>query len=409
MKKLIFGLIFIITILIFWINFKLYSENFTADEKQKDIVLQLNFIGTELKVNNLGNRMQDIFPEGLVFTNALYGLAWCELANSTDDSTLKSKALHEALFVYNEIDSERAKLVFDSNLIPKNGVYYVGWKNYLLSKILQIDTSFADFGRYKKTFTEQCETIKEALKQNSSPYLESYSNQTWPADMFVAMASVGNHDKIFKPKYANEIGEWIGNVKNKLDPITKMIPHKVNSRTGERLEGARGSSISLIIRLLAEIDLNFAKQQYELYKTNFVATTFGLPSISEYPRGQSGEGDIDSGPVVFGVGFSGTIVSMGTFSKMGDLDLAEQQYKTINAFGFGYKPGNEKKYIFGLMPIADAFIAWGRATELNNTNVPKATSITWRVEFHIISIIVLIILWTLLFLKNILIKWKNLN
>jgi hypothetical protein len=408
MRKLIFVLIFIFTISVLWINFKLYSENFTTEEKRKDIILQLNFIGTELKSNNLGNRMQEVFPEGFVFTNALYGLSWCELANSdATDSELKSKALKEAIFAYNEINSDEAKSIFDSHLTPENGIYYVGWKNYLLSNILKLDTTFADFSRLKTTFSEQCNIINEALKQSNSPYLQSYDSQSWAADMFLAMASLKNHDNIFKPKYENEISEWIKNAKNKLDPKTKLIPHKVNSRTGATVEGARGSSISLIIRLLAEIEPNFAKEQYELYKTYFVTTTFGLPSIIEYPKGQSGDGDIDSGPVIFGVGFSGTIVSIGTFAKLGNFDLAEQQYKTINAFGFGNKSENGKKYVFGLMPIADAFIAWGRATELNIKNTTKPASITWRVKFHLISIVVLLILWTILYSKSILTKWRN--
>jgi hypothetical protein len=381
----------------------------TNADKQNDIIGQLNFIGKGLRSNNLGKQMQKIFPEGFVFINALYGLSWCELAisDSTKDKKLIEKAISEALFAYNEINSDKAKAIFDSNLIPENGIYYLGWNNYLLSKILQIDTTFVDFGQYKNTFIDQCQTINKALNQSKSPYLQSYNNQTWPADMFVAMASIKNHDRIFIPKYENEINDWIKKVQNRLDPITKMVSHQVDSRTGARLEGVRGSSISLIIRLLSEIDPSFAKEQYKLYKANFVTTTFGLPSISEYPKGQGGKADIDSGPVVFGVGFSGTIVSIGTFAKLGDLALAQQQYQTINAFGFGYTSKNEKKYLFGLMPIADAFIAWGRATELNCKNSVEQSSITWRVKFHVISMIVLTILWLFLYPERIFAKLKN--
>ncbi len=408
MKKLFFGLIFILTLTILWINFKLYSKNFTANEKRTDIILQLNFLETELKANNLGERMQGIFPEGFVFTNALYGLSWCELASSDsiNYANLKGKALHEALFAFNVIDSDKAKSTFDNHLVPKNGVYYLGWKNYLLSKILLLDTNFTDYDRYKTIFINQCEIITAALNQSNSPYLQSYTGQNWPADMFVAMASIKNYDKIYNTKYEDKINKWIKDVKYRLDPKTKMIPHKVNSITGCTIEGARGSSISLIVRLLSEIDPYFAKEQYELYKTNFVTETFGLPSISEYPKGQSGEEDIDSGPVIFGVGFSGTIVSIGTFAAVGDVDLAQRQYKTINAFGLENKLKNEKKYIFGLLPIADAFIAWGRASELNSVNLKKPASNLWRMKFHMISIFILTVLWLLFYYKNLLKKLK---
>lgn len=408
MKKLFFVLILILTLTILWINFKLYSGNFTANEKRTDIVLQLNFLETELKANNLGERMQEIFPEGFVFTNALYGLSWCELAvsDSINDDNLKGKALKEALFAFSEINSDKAKSIFDNHLMPENGIYYLGWNNYLLSKILLLDTNFTDYDKYKTIFINQCEIINVALKRSSSPYLQSYSGQSWPADMFVAMASIKNYDKIYNPKYEGNINKWIKDVKYRLDPKTKMIPHKVNSITGSTIEGARGSSISLIIRLLSEIDPYVAKEQYELYKTNFVTETFGLPSISEYPKGQRGEGDIDSGPVIFGVGFSGTIVSIGTFSAVGEVDLAQRQYKTINAFGLENKLKNEKKYIFGLLPIADAFIAWGRASELNSVNLKKPTSNLWRMKFYMISIFILTVLWLLFYFKNLLVKLK---
>ncbi len=402
MKKLILSLIIIFTLLLLWVNLKLYSENFTRKEKHTDILQQLIFLEKELKTNNLGQRMQDVFPEGFVFTNVLYGLSWCEIATSdlTNNKELKERALSEALFAYNEISSDKARSTFDNQLTPEDGIFYVGWRNYLLSKIIKSDTTFHNFQRYKRIYSEQCEIIIDALEQSNSPYLQSYYNQAWPADMFVAMTSVSNHDKIFKSKYESEIKNWLTDVKEKLDPKTKMIPHKVLTNTAKTVEGARGSSISLIIRLLSEIQPDFAKEQYSLYKKNFVTTTFGLPSISEYPKGESGDGDIDSGPVIFGVGFSGTIVSIGTFSMLGDFELAEKQYKTINAFGFGNKTENEKSYAFGLLPIADAFILWGRVAELNHNNSMKPISCGWRIKFHAISTIILSVLWLLVFYKK---------
>jgi hypothetical protein len=55
-----------------------------------------------------------------------------------------------------------------------------------------------------------------ALVASDCPFLESYENQSWPADMFVAMASISNHDKIFIPRYQSEIHNWLLDVKEKL-------------------------------------------------------------------------------------------------------------------------------------------------------------------------------------------------
>ena len=103
--KIIFGIILILSILIVWINIKLHADNFTKEEKRADIILQLNFLEKELKNNDLGERMQQLFPEGFVFTNSLYGLSWCEYGISDPTNSMKARALHEALFAYGQVNS----------------------------------------------------------------------------------------------------------------------------------------------------------------------------------------------------------------------------------------------------------------------------------------------------------------
>jgi hypothetical protein len=348
--------------------------------------------------------MQHLFPEGFVFVNALYGLSWCELVLSDPkhDPALKCRALQEALYAFNEIDSEKARWTFDSALDPEYGIFYNGWRNYLLSKILSIDTTFQGSRTYIQKFKTQCALINKALNNKSgTPYLESYELQSWPADMFVAMASLSNHDRIFKSQYATVANCWLTKVKARLDTITGLIPHKVKPVSGQPTEDARGSSMVLTLRMLAEINNDFAKEQFATFRSNFVTTTFGLPSVREYPEGKYGIGDIDSGPVILGVGFSGTIASIGMFSLLDARDLAERQYNTINAFGFERINKNEKRYLFGKLPMADAFISWGRSTGWAYDS-EKPVSGNWLMKFHGISVLTLLLFWILFFRKKIL-------
>jgi hypothetical protein len=394
--KWFFGILIVsFSILLIWINVRLYAENFNLKEEQEDIVSQLNFLEKELKTNNAGEEMQQIFPEGLVFTNVLYGLSWCELATSNVnlEPHLKQRAIQEALFAYKQINSEIAQSTFEVNLDPPHGIFYVGWKNYLLSKIISLDTSFVNNKFYRETFEEQCEQIKESLISTDYSYLESYHNQAWPGDMCVAMASLSMHDRTLKPKFQAEIKNWLAHVRTKLDPKTGLIPHKIGVGNEKISEGARGSSSSLINRLLPEVDSTFAKQQYDLYKNHFVETTFGLPSVREYPKGNSGTGDIDSGPVIFEVGFSGTIVAFSTMAVNNDLTLAKLLYKTINAIGFGNNVGDMKKYAFGKIPVADAFIAWGRASKLKFYKNENNNLKLWAGKFHGLSALLLFLLF----------------
>ncbi|MGV3539782.1 MAG: hypothetical protein ACO1OQ_08225, partial [Rufibacter sp.] len=350
----------------------------------------------ELKQKNQGQEMQQLFPEGFVFINALYGLAWCELAlANSHKQPLVKKAQVEALFAYEAIDSDIGKGTFSQYLEPSYGIFYTGWKNYLLSKILSLPLTSAlpNQSKLEADFKANCQAIATAMRDSKSPYLESYGHNAWPADMFLAVASLANHDQRYPPLYQKDLQTWLQKVKAKVDPKTKMLPHKVDSFTGETIEEPRGGSMSLMLRLLAEIDPTFAKEQYRLFKKNFVSTALGLPAVREYPMGKFGLGDIDSGPVIMGVGFPATIVSIGTFQIFGDEQLSRAQYRTVHAFGTGLQWDGQKKYLFGVLPVADAFIAWSRATHFSLVQNMEEEKPPGNFLFHLLSLGLLLLLW----------------
>ncbi|NME70845.1 hypothetical protein [Flammeovirga aprica] len=400
MRKLKLLILSFITLVFLGVNYQLHTQHFSKAGSKRDILLQLNFLENELKENHLGEQMQNLFPEGFVFVNALYGLSWCEISLAQPyDTLLQKKSIEEALFAYNAIQTPDAKVIFAPFLKPEYGVFHTGWSTYLLSKILAVDTTFQDHEKYSIELQKQCDKIAEAFEKSSIPFLESYPMQSWPADNFIAMAALANYDKTFTPRYKGIIEKWIKKVRNSLESELGMIPHQTHYETSQIIEGSRGSSMALILRVLPEIDSEFGKAQYQLFKEHFVETTFTFPSIREYPKGEFGLGDIDSGPVIFGVSFAGTIVGIGTFAVFEDIDLSTQQYQTVNAFGLTVKNEHEKMYLIGRLPMADAFIAWGRATALK---YQKSNNINflWNWKFHLCSFLILMLLWGVFFRKK---------
>lgn len=383
--------------LLLWINFSLYFSQTSPSNNispKHECVQRLNFLEEELKQEELGLRMQEVFPEGLVFVNVLYGLSWCEVARKCDkESVLYSRALAEARFAFSEIDKDDSKYTFPSYLEPEYGIFYQGWSNYLLSNIIDIQNSASITLEEREASINKCAIISEAFNKSSSPFLETYDEQAWPADASIAIASLS-----LVPSSQNEavVKRWVSNVKNHLDEYTGMIPHKSDPFTGEVIEGARGCSSSLILRMLSEIDADFASEQFELYQKHFMFTRFGLPAIREYPKGKSGWGDIDSGPVVMGVGFAGTIVAVGVFQKLNEPKLADNLYQTITSFGLQTQSSNQKKVLWGIFPMGDAFITWARLSgsdESSNNSDDNAGN--WRSEFHLWSLLfaIILILW----------------
>lgn len=409
MKRTYFFFVALVSFILLWANIELYDPTFTTEEEQEDIVLQLNFLEKKLKEDNLGRQMQMIFPEGYVFINVLYGLAWAELAQPGSlDQNLRTRAIEEAIFAYEAVNSNTGQSTFNPSLSPEYGIYYSGWRNYLLSKVLQIPGEFDGNTDYTETFKARCEEIADAFRQHESPYLSSYSGQSWPADSFLAIASLAIHDKLYGPVYRQDIDNWLQKVRSRLDDATGMLAHKTDPETGEVSESPRGGSMALMLRLLVEIDPELAHKQYQLFKDKFVSTALGLPMVREYPKGSFGLGDIDSGPVILGTGFAGTIVSIGTFKVFGEPERAYRQYRTVSAFGVARTDKVAKSYLLGMLPMADAFIAWSRtAPPLLATELPEDTRSFWRLGFQLRSLLIIAFLIALYYRKAIIAHIKQ--
>lgn len=384
----ILSLIFIVYLS--YINVKLFYKPEIKQYKNElynnDVLKQLNFIKTKVD-NHLGEDMQQIYPEGYFFSHVLYGLAVAEMKPLYTDSKLFT--INASYEIDKELEclySKNGTQIFPADLKPKYGIFYAGWTNYLLSKLL-FNQNQKDSTQIK-LFERKCDEIYQSFLQNKIPYLESYKGLSWPADNIVAIASLALHDKIFTPKYQTFIANWLTQIKSYLDK-DGLIPHKVDCQTATTLEAAKGSSQSLLLCFLHDIDTIFARQQFNIYKKLFVDYGFGLPGIREHKKGISKSGDIDSGPVILNIGGSASVVGIKTMSIYNEPTLMVGLRNSIEAFGMSSSNKNSKKYLFGKIPIADCFIAW---SSTNAYSIIEKRLNNWRWKFQLISFSILLFL-----------------
>jgi hypothetical protein len=343
--------------------------------------------------------MQQVYPEGFVFTQAVYGLSWIELAAELDhNSQLYKEARQEISYALNEIQSPQGRNRFDQTLPIPFGAYYAGWDNYLLGKKLSLEGPSERNIEEIEQFKNTCKQIDSVLQ--TTVYPESYKGYSWAADVFVAVASLKLHDQLFDPLFEQHIQSWLNKVKASTDK-NGFIPY-ASTTDGKPLEIARGSSESLILNFLIDIDTAFAKQQFALYKEKFLDHRFGLPGIREFPSGNENTGDVDSGPVILDMGSAATIVGMRILALYHDSTNAVAIRNGIEAFGLAYSNAEEKKYLLGQWTMADVFITWGHTTEITKQQALNAST-NWRLSFQLYSLLfiaILILLLRLLFRKN---------
>ncbi|OMC04097.1 hypothetical protein [Mycolicibacterium fortuitum] len=104
--------------------------------------------------------------------------------------------------------------------------------------------------------------------------------------------------------------------------------------------------------------------QWQRFSERFVTTKAGLAGILEYPSGTDGDADVDSGPLIFGVSLSASAVGLAAARANGDRDLAGRLTRQVELVGVPVGV-RTTRYLFGVLPVADAFIAWARTVPAN--------------------------------------------
>jgi hypothetical protein len=382
-------------------NLRLYSPGSAAygpDELGEDVVPQLHFIGQALR-RGAGERMQEVFPEGYFFVHVLYGLSRIEAGlRSPSESAVHREAVEEAGWALERIDSGAGRAPFNRDLDPPHGVFYVGWSNWLRGGLLLLQPEQGRPASQIDRFQDECMALAQAFERSPTPFLPAYPGQAWPVDSVVAVATLRLHDILFPERFRSTIQRWLQAAQDRLDPLTGLLPHRVESLTGDLLQGARGSSQSLITRFLIEVDPVWGRTQYALFRRQFVEPFLGAPGVREYPARVDGPGDIDSGPLVAGFSPSATVVMIGAAQVQGDRELADALIDASEAAGLPIRLLGSKRYWFGLLPIGDAFLVWAKTSRpwvanWSVADLPQVVEGGWRLPAHGVSLISVAGVW----------------
>ncbi len=378
-------------------NGRLYTAVPPEGQVSPEVAAQLHFVRQALAAGSARD-MQALFPEGYFFNYVLYGLAWVNVGlQSPPDSVTRQEALAEARWALRHLDQPAGTAVFPPALDPPYGMFYAGWRNYLLAGILLLQPPQALDPHEVAEFEARSRDIAVAIRRSATPFLPSYWGQAWPVDAFPAIVSLRVHTVLIDDRYEEVIRNWQAAVQERLDPSTGLVPHTADAETGQPWQGARGTSQTLILWFLADIDPTWGQAAYQTFRQHYVVTRWGLPGVLEFPVFQPGQGDIDSGPLIDGVSLSATAVFLGTSRVYGDTELTAAIWQGGEALGWAVEVRDERRYALGLLPIGDAFVVWSKTAVpwLTKPSPPAYTAIMpwwWRWPLHLLSLVPVIIM-----------------
>ena len=200
-------------------------------------------------------KLQNKFPEGKVFSNALLALSIIEYAeNNTTKNEEQSPLVDRCI---SRLLSNQALRTFDSYMTPKYGMFYNGWTLHVLSEYRK--SPLYNYSTIKELVSTNIDTIQNRListQLDSMRILESYSGSYWPADNLIGLISVAN-DTIQK--------QWLSTMLEATDHPSSLIHH-----TGSNKSIIRGSSQALTTYCLTELGHLDIVDYYRTYEKYFI-------------------------------------------------------------------------------------------------------------------------------------------
>ena len=125
------------------------------------------------------------------------------------------------------------------------------------------------------------------------------------------------------------------------------------------------------LHFLRDVSPEFATDQYGRAREHLIRELFGFSAVREFPEGAEGQADIDSGPVIFGLGPSASGFAIPAAAVMQDVATAKSLLKASAVAGLPVL-GSGELYYSAMPPVGQAVILFGK-TELLKAQMLKET------------------------------------
>ena len=217
-----------------------------------------------------------------------------------------------------------------ADLKSNHGHAYIGYTNLALSLNRQI---FPD-SRFNTVNDQITAALARRLAKAPHGILETYPFEAYPPDQSAVIGSIALYNRVTKANYQAVLDRALDAFKSKfIDPESGMVVQAVSATSGKPQDQPRASGTTLSVYFLSFADPALAKTLHQTISTQQQTHVFGLTGILEYPPGQSGKGDVDSGPLLMGASPSASVFAIGGAKRFGDHQLFTALYRSLDVFG----------------------------------------------------------------------------
>lgn len=154
-------------------------------------------------------------------------------------------------------------------------------------------------------------------------HVPSYANkrERWPADQAATLAALYRYDVSHTQTLLPAVlAKYRETMIKAVDGVTSLPWSEVHGTGTGKMP--RGCALSWSVRYLSEVDRDHAKEMWTAYRKHYFVDAGYLVGFREWPPGVDRKGDVDSGPIVQGVGAAATAFGIAAARAMDDDTLA---------------------------------------------------------------------------------------
>jgi hypothetical protein len=235
---------------------------------------------------------------------------------------------------------------------PNGHAAYLGYTNLVLT----LHRKIAPQSRFAELNDRISNALARRLRNTPAGILYTYPREAYPVDNASILGSLLMHQKYSGGAHADVTASMLQRFqKTWCDETSGLLFQAVDGRNNEAFDDPRASGTALAAYFISFGDRDAAKALYRAIKMGCAGSYIGFGFIREYPSGMSGRGDIDSGPVIFGVSLSATGFALATARCFADHDLFIQIYRTAHLIGAPVSIGGRQQFITG-GPLGNAIL-----------------------------------------------------
>lgn len=183
----------------------------------------------------------------------------------------------------------------------------------------------------------------------AQPALPTYPGEVYPADIAAVIGAVALHGRATRADHRGALEPALAWFRARfVDPESGLL-FQVMTPDGLRPGGPpRASGTALAAYFLSFADPALSASLWRALREQCLVTPLGLGMIREAPPGVSlPVGDIDSGPLIFGISMSATGFSLAGAQASGEMSPRDALARTAGTFGVPLTVGRRTRFLFG--------------------------------------------------------------